>query len=299
MTMELVDGRAGQPHIDSQDMAILHQALFGNNNYVLDCGMQLACTMQDANHALIGTGAAMIQGLAWTVTATETVKIDSGAQGMRRNDIICAHYHRDSSMVESISLDVIKGTPTSDPVALDPEIPYTDILSGDTDAYMPLWRIPIDGISLSTSPVQLFSTLEPVSAVTSDVSSQIGKINDHVNNLAQPWDASSYFTASVDWKIDRLQSNKIGPWVLLTCEMERTKTWTCKAWGKSVMLTIPDWLGAVQDTTTPIASNGSISQGGNLFTVASRTSVSAMPAMDMTLDAGRWVSFSVCWLAAK
>lgn len=156
MTMELVDGRAGQPHIDSQDMAILHQALFGAHDYVFDYGEQLACTMQDANHAIIGTGAAMIQGLAWTVTGAETVKIDSGAQGVRRHDVICAHYHRDQSMVESISLDVIKGDPTDDPVASDPEIPYTDILSGDTDAYMPLWRIPIDGITVGT-PVSMFA----------------------------------------------------------------------------------------------------------------------------------------------
>lgn len=176
MTMELVDGRAGQPHIDSQDMAILHQALFGDGDYVLDCGEQLACTMQDANHALIGTGAAMIQGLAWTVTATETVKIDSGTQAMRRNDVVCAHYHRDTtSMVESISFDVFKGNPTDASVASDPEIPDTDILSGATDSYMPLWRIPIDGITVG-APVSLFKLAPRVYDIQSSVMAAVDRL---------------------------------------------------------------------------------------------------------------------------
>lgn len=124
-------------------------------------------------------------------------------------------------------------------------------------------------------------------------------MSNRVNNLDQPWSASDRFTASKGWKINHLQCSKIGPWVLLTAEMGRTDTWTCKARTKSVMLNLPDWLGAINDTTVPAASNGSISQGGNLFVSTSRTTVSAFPAMDMTLTQGRWVAFSLCWFAAN
>ncbi len=40
--------------------------------------------------------------------------------------------------------------------AADPTIPSGKILSGAVDAYMPLWRIPLDGITVGT-PVRLFT----------------------------------------------------------------------------------------------------------------------------------------------
>ncbi len=158
MTMELVDGRKGEPHIDSTDMGILHQALYGKGSYVLDWGQDLGCVMSDANHAVVGTGCGMIQGLCFTVTGSETIQIDSGSQSQQRNDLICVHYHRDSSTnVESVELKVLKGTATSG-TASDPSVPDGTILEEATDAYMPLWRIPITGITPGT-PVSLFETL--------------------------------------------------------------------------------------------------------------------------------------------
>lgn len=137
----------------------------------------------------------------------------------------------------------------------------------------------------------------PVSAIMSDTSSQISTITNKINNLAQPQNVSSQFTALKGWVISWMQCEKIGPWVLLTCKVTRTETWTCGAWNTSQMLRIPDWLGALHDTTIPAASNGSVTQGGNLYVTASRTHIDAFPAMDMELTKGRWVSFSLCWFA--
>nr|DAG73613.1 MAG TPA: hypothetical protein [Bacteriophage sp.] len=123
---------------------------------VFDWGGALGCTMNSANKATINTGCASIQGLDWHITAAETVTIANGSQGMKRNDIIAAHYHRDSSSGnEKVELVVLKGTPNATQAA-DPAIPSGKILSGATDAYMPLWRIPLDGITVGT-PVRLFS----------------------------------------------------------------------------------------------------------------------------------------------
>ena len=155
MTIELVDGKAGVAHISSEDKAIVHQAKFGKSDMVFDWGDVLKCTMGSANKATIGTGCASIQGLDWHITAAETVSITNGSQGMKRNDIICAHYHRDSkSGIEKVELTVLKGTPNAT-TAADPTIPSGKILSGAVDAYMPLWRIPLDGITVGT-PVRLF-----------------------------------------------------------------------------------------------------------------------------------------------
>ena len=156
MTIELVDGKAGVSHISSEDKAIIHQAKFGKSDMVFDWGDVLKCTMGSANKATIGTGCASIQGLDWHITSAESVTISNGSQGMKRNDIICAHYHRDSKTGnELVELVVLKGSPNAT-AAADPAIPSGKILSGAVDAYMPLWRVPLNGITVGT-PVRLFT----------------------------------------------------------------------------------------------------------------------------------------------
>ncbi|MDU1287915.1 MAG: hypothetical protein E6965_01520 [Bifidobacterium bifidum] len=161
MTIELVDGKAGTAHISSEDKAIIHQAKFSKSDVVFDWGDAFKCSMSSSNRATIGTGCASIQGLDWHITAAESVTISNGSQGMKRNDIICAHYHRNSSGdtgdvgIESVELTVLKGTPNAT-TAADPTIPSGKILSGAVDAYQPLWRIPLDGITVGT-PVRLFT----------------------------------------------------------------------------------------------------------------------------------------------
>lgn len=156
MTIELVDGKAGVAHISSEDKAIIHQAKFSKSDVVFDWGDAFKCSMSSPNRATIGTGCASIQGLDWHITAAESVTISNGSQGVKRNDIICAHYHRDSKTGnELVELTVLKGTPNAT-TAADPTIPSGKILYGAVDAYMPLWRIPLDGITVGT-PVRLFT----------------------------------------------------------------------------------------------------------------------------------------------
>ena len=156
MTIELVDGKAGTAHISSEDKAIIHQAKFSKSDVVFDWGDAFKCSMSSSNRATIGTGCASIQGLDWHVTAAESVTISNGSQGMKRNDIICAHYNRNpKNGNELVELVVLKGSPNAT-AAADPTIPSGKILSGAVDVYMPLWRIPLDGITVGT-PVRLFT----------------------------------------------------------------------------------------------------------------------------------------------
>ena len=156
MTIELVDGKAGVAHISSEDKAIIHQAKFSKSDVVFDWGDAFKCSMSSSNRATIGTGCASIQGLDWHIMSAESVTISNGSQGMKRNDIICAHYHRNSSNGnENVELTVLKGSPNAT-AAADPTIPSGKILSGAVDVYMPLWRIPLDGITVGT-PVRMFT----------------------------------------------------------------------------------------------------------------------------------------------
>lgn len=173
MTIELVDGKAGTMHISSEDKAIIHQAKFSKSDVVFDWGDAFKCSMSSSNRATIGTGCASIQGLDWHITSAESVTISNGSQGMKRNDIICAHYHRDSKTGnELVELVVLKGSPNAT-AAADPKVPSGKILSGAVDAYMPLWRIPLNGITVGT-PVRLFT---PRGALWDSVTLPFGKSN--------------------------------------------------------------------------------------------------------------------------
>ena len=191
MTIELVDGKAGVAHISSEDKAIIHQAKFSKSDVVYDWGDAFECSMSSSNRATIGTGCASIQGLDWHITSAESVTISNGSQGMKRNDIICAHYHRDStSGIETVELVVLKGSPNAT-AAADPTIPSGKILFGAGDAYMPLWRIPLDGITVGT-PVRLFT---PRGALWDSVT----QMDDWVV-VARPRGYDAYCVASMIFK---------------------------------------------------------------------------------------------------
>ncbi len=191
MTIELVDGKAGTAHISSEDKAIIHQAKFSKSDVVFDWGDAFKCSMSSSNRATIGTGCASIQGLDWHITSAESVTISNGSQGMKRNDIICAHYHRDSKTGnENVSLTVLKGSPNAT-AAADPTIPAGKILSGAVDAYMPLWRIPLNGITVGT-PVRLFT---PRGALWDSVT----QMDDWVV-VARPRGYDAYCVASMIFK---------------------------------------------------------------------------------------------------
>ena len=155
MAIELITGHAGSAHISSEDAGWFNAGVVGDGKYVLDTGTQFACNVQSANAVTIGTGDALFEGRHVRVSSTETVALDNGAQGMNRNDLICIKYEYASGTgVESASLAVLKGTATSG-TATDPDVPSGSILQGAVTAYMPLWRIPISGITVGT-PVKLY-----------------------------------------------------------------------------------------------------------------------------------------------
>lgn len=187
MTIELVDGKAGTAHISSEDKAIIHQAKFSKSDVVYDWGDAFKCSMSSSNRATIGTGCASIQGLDWHITAAESVTISNGSQGMKRNDLICAHYNRNPKTGnELVELVVLKGSPNAT-AAADPKVPSGKILSGAVDAYMPLWRIPLDGITVGT-PVRLFTPRGALwdSVTQTLITSQYGTVTGvKTGNVAQ------------------------------------------------------------------------------------------------------------------
>lgn len=202
MTVELITGHAGSAHISAADDGWLNVGIVGDGKYVLDTGTQFACNVQSANAVTIGIGDALFEGRHVRVSATETVALDNGAQGVNRNDLICIKYEYNSSTsVESASLAVIKGTASSG-AAVDPNIPSGSILEGATAAYMALWRIPISGITVGT-PVKLYGeVLSPIDGIYSNTWEVT-----QIPNLPASKITSGTFDAA---RIPSLDASKIG-----------------------------------------------------------------------------------------
>lgn len=154
MTIELVDGRAGKPHINGDDLGDFKAGILGDEGYVFDRGNTLAATLNDANSVTIDTGSGImpISGRHFRVTSPENATITSGTQGQNRNDLIVLRptTATDDTTVESVAVVVLRGTPT-DGSAADPETEDTDLV---------LYRIQLTGVSVA-DPIALFSVMVP------------------------------------------------------------------------------------------------------------------------------------------
>lgn len=181
MAIELVTGHTGTAHVSSADAGALNAGIVGTGRYVLATANRMAATMESANTITIATGDALFDGRHVRITSTESATIDSGAQGMRRNDVVGILYQTDGD-VESATIAVYKGTPTSG-TPTDPALPSGNILEGATTAFMPLYRVSLNGINAS-APVAMFTIAPSTSGNASGITSLNSTITTVSNDLA-------------------------------------------------------------------------------------------------------------------
>lgn len=160
---ELVTGHAGKAHATAEQAAGLNAGILGLDDYVLNVHDKLKITVVSANKVTIGTGELVMQGRHVSQGTPEDLIVTNGSQGQKRNDLIVCRYTKGSQSVESAELVVVRGTPTTG-TPTDPALNTTSPLDGGTTYDMPLYRIPLDGITIGT-PVPLFNVLRPMSDV--------------------------------------------------------------------------------------------------------------------------------------
>lgn len=165
---ELVTGHAGKAHATAEQAAGLNAGILGLDDYVLDVHDKLRITVVSANKVTIGTGELVMQGRHVSQGTPEDLIVTNGSQGQKRNDLIVCRYAKGSQSVESAKLVVVRGTPTTG-TPTDPALNTTSPLDGGTTYDMPLYRIPLDGITIGT-PVALFNVLRPMSDVWDSLS---------------------------------------------------------------------------------------------------------------------------------
>lgn len=150
--MNIITGYRGEPHVTAQQLRDTFIGLYGSGTYILNgVGSMLRASVISANEIQISDGALIAEGCVAEVPrgTTESLTIDNGNQNMSRYDLIVARYTKTAgTAVENMSLVVIKGTPA----ASNPAVPSHNtglIADGDSPVDFPLYRVRIDGISIT------------------------------------------------------------------------------------------------------------------------------------------------------
>lgn len=148
--LHLVTGYAGQEHVTSADQGSWNAAVMGTGQFVMGKGNQFAASVVSNNQIRILDGEIMMQGRYIRLEPNTFVDlaIENGTQGYKRNDLVVARYTKTaSSGVEEVNLVVIKGeNAASSPV--DPEYISGNILEGAIQNDLPLYRVPLDGLTV-------------------------------------------------------------------------------------------------------------------------------------------------------
>lgn len=167
MALHLVTGYAGKEHVTAADQGAFNVAMLIAGNYVLNRGEKFAASIVTNNLIKVLDGEIILQGryIRLDSGSFEELAIDNGTQDYKRNDLIVCRYTKDSTTgVESAALVVIKGTQDS-ALAVDPEYTTGDTLHGDLVCDFPLYRVPIDGLTVGE--------LEPLFEVVDSFSAQM------------------------------------------------------------------------------------------------------------------------------
>lgn len=163
----LVTGSHGgdDPHVESKHDALMHAAMLGRGGYILKTrNWMMKPTAKDANNITIPAWDLVVEGRQIYIAAPTDVNIQSGSQGQKRRDLIVARYALNSGTgVETVTLEAIKGRPSAATPA-DPGIETGSIIGGAIVSDLPLCRVNLDGITI-TSIDTLVNVMQPLEDV--------------------------------------------------------------------------------------------------------------------------------------
>lgn len=271
--VELVTGHAGKAHATAEQAAGLNAGILGLDDYVLDVHDKLKITVVSANKVTIGTGELVMQGRHVSQGTPEDLIVTNGSQGQKRNDLIVCRYARGSQNIESAKLVVVRGTPTTG-TPTDPAVNTTSPLDGGTTYDMPLYRIPLDGITIGT-PVPLFNVLRPMSDVW-DSLTQSGP-----TTLLNGGPGGDKKITGVRWGVMRMLTVSLGSKVTAS-------------WGKETLTTLPDEWRPKTDVITAMSGR----DGQNQTNVALYTDGRVNYENQGGAQSNRGGVVSFCYMAA-
>lgn len=161
MSMNLITGHAGMPHVTSVQQGACNAAVFSKGRYVLNIGSEFTFEILSNNLIRVNDGLAINQGrfMGIDLDNYEEMTIDNGLQGVKRTDLIVIHYEKNAETgIETATMKVIKGASGNE--YADPEHVAGNILNGDLNDDFLLYRVKIDGLNID-SVEPLFKIKKP------------------------------------------------------------------------------------------------------------------------------------------
>lgn len=160
MSVHLITGYKGKEHIQSKDTRSFNAAMFGAGEFVMEIGEQIGASITNNNTVRVLDGDILMQGAHIRIeTGTyEDLTVTTGTAGKKRIDLIVMTYEKDASQgTELAFLEVIKGTETEGTASV-PEYTTGVLSEGALKNQMPLYKVEIEGVVLSTIE-PLFKTI--------------------------------------------------------------------------------------------------------------------------------------------
>lgn len=194
--MEIITGYTGKPHVTAEQDRDVNEGIFDTGSFVLKTGSQLAAELVSNNEIKVRDGVLVIQGCTAVIKKNtyDPVTIANGSQGMKRIDLIVARYNKnEETKIEEVTLKVIQGTPNASTAAV-PTYKTGDIQSGDLVADMPLYKVTLDGLNV-TSVDKMFTVIPTLP----ELSSNLAKTNTVLENRKPIFiDSTAQGTANLD-----------------------------------------------------------------------------------------------------
>lgn len=206
----LVTGSHGgdDPHVESKHDALMHAAMLGRGGYILKTrNWTMKPTAKDANNITIPAWDLVVEGRQVYIAAPTDVNIQSGSQGQKRRDLIVARYALNSGTgVETVTLEAIKGVPSAATPA-DPGIETGSIIGGAIVSDLPLCRVNLDGITI-TSIDTLVNVMQPLEDVWDSLTqTEVLTLINSTYGTVKGYRRGSLVTLRIDWK-----SSASGAW---------------------------------------------------------------------------------------
>ena len=184
--MEIITGYTGKPHVTAEQDRDVNEGIFDTGSFVLKTGSQLAAELVSNNEIKVRDGVLVIQGCTAVIKKNtyDPVTIANGSQGMKRIDLIVARYNKnEETKIEEVTLKVIQGTPNASTAAV-PTYKTGDIQSGDLVADMPLYKVTLDGLNV-TSVDKMFTVIPTLPELSSNLVNINSKITTTNANLTK------------------------------------------------------------------------------------------------------------------
>lgn len=184
--MQLIDGyNGGVAHISASMIRDHNLSLYGDSDCVLPVGNKFSYEVVNNNTIRISDGMAIIGGARATIEygQTETVIIENGVSGYKRNDIIVIEYSKDNeTLIESAAVKVVKGSIGSSGV--DPTLVTGDVRAGATVKQMALYRVKVNGLSIEGVETLWKAAIFPVSSGGTGAATAAAARNNLLENKA-------------------------------------------------------------------------------------------------------------------